>query len=79
MQNKAKDVTSYLKEVPAERKDALVKLRELCLAHLTGFEESMAYGGPCYARNGEVEVGFMSQKHFIGLYIPPESGRDEDA
>jgi len=29
----------------------------------------MVYGGPCYSRNGEVEVGFASQKHFIGLYI----------
>jgi uncharacterized protein YdhG (YjbR/CyaY superfamily) len=29
----------------------------------------MDYGGPCYKRNGEVEVGFASQKHFIGLYV----------
>jgi uncharacterized protein YdhG (YjbR/CyaY superfamily) len=33
------------------------------------FEESMTYGGPAYSRNGVVEVGFASQKHFIGLYI----------
>ena len=68
MQSKAKTVTAYLKEVPAERKAALKKLRDLCNATLTGFKESMTYGGPCYSRNGEVEVGFMSQKHFIGLY-----------
>jgi len=29
----------------------------------------MSYVGPCYSRDGEVEVGFASQKHFIGLYI----------
>lgn len=29
----------------------------------------MEYGGPCYRRGGEVEVGFASQKNFIGLYI----------
>jgi uncharacterized protein YdhG (YjbR/CyaY superfamily) len=29
----------------------------------------MDYSGPSYKRNGEVEVGFASQKHFIGLYI----------
>ena len=57
------------KDVPAERRDALKKLRDLCRATLTGFEESMAYGGPSYSRNGEVEVGFASQKNFIGLYI----------
>ena len=29
----------------------------------------MIYGGPCYSRNGEIEVGFASQKNLIGLYI----------
>ena len=69
MQSTAKTVTDYLDEVPAERKAALTRLRDLCCALLTDFEESMRYGGPCYARNGEVEVGFASQKNFIGLYI----------
>lgn len=69
MQSSAKNVTDYLDEVPAERKAALAKLRHLCLTHLTGFEESMQYGNPAYSRNGVVEVGFASQKHFIGLYI----------
>lgn len=69
MQSSAKTVPAYLKEVPAERKAALKQLRDLCRATLTGFKESMDYGGPCYSRNGVVEVGFASQKHFIGLYI----------
>ncbi len=69
MQSTARNVTAYLDEVPAERKAALAKLRELCCNVLKGFEESMTYCGPCYSRNGEVEVGFASQKHFIGLYI----------
>ena len=69
MQSSAKTVSAYLKEVPAERKATLKQLRELCRATLTGFKESMDYGGPCYSRNGVVEVGFASQKHFIALYI----------
>jgi uncharacterized protein YdhG (YjbR/CyaY superfamily) len=69
MQSKAKDVSTYIKEAPAERQEALNRLRDLCRAELTGFEETMEYGGPCYKRNGEVEVGFASQKNFIGLYI----------
>jgi uncharacterized protein YdhG (YjbR/CyaY superfamily) len=69
MQSSAKTVTAYLREVPAERRTALAKLRDLCREILTEFEESMAYGGPSYSRNGEVEVGFASQKNFIGLYI----------
>jgi len=69
MQSIAKTVTVYLKEVPAERREALLKLRKMCRDLLTSFEESMAYSGPSYSRNGVVEVGFASQKHFIGLYI----------
>lgn len=69
MQSSAKTVPADLKEVPAGRKAALKILRELCRLTLTGFKESMAYGGPTYSRNGVVEAGFASQKHFIGLYI----------
>lgn len=69
MQSTAKTVDDYLDEVPAERKAALVKLRELFRKFLTDFEESMDYGGPCYSRNGEPEAGFASQKTFIGVYI----------
>ena len=69
MQSNAKDVTTFIEEAPAERQDALRNLRDLCQKYLTDFNENMEYGGPCYSRNGEVEVGFASQKHFIGLYI----------
>ncbi|HEY3473141.1 MAG TPA: DUF1801 domain-containing protein, partial [Anaerolineales bacterium] len=69
MQSKAKDVTRYIEEAPSEQREALTRLRDLCRELLTGFEEWMQYGGPCYSRKGEVEVGFASQKHFIGLYI----------
>jgi uncharacterized protein YdhG (YjbR/CyaY superfamily) len=69
MQSNAKDVATYIKEAPAERQEALIRLRDLCRTLLTGFEESMDYGGPSYKRNGEVEAGFASQKNFIGLYI----------
>lgn len=69
MQSNAKNVKTYIEEAPAERQEALLKLRALCRKHLKGFTENMAYGGPSYSRKGEVEVGFASQKHFIGLYI----------
>jgi uncharacterized protein YdhG (YjbR/CyaY superfamily) len=69
MQTTATNVTDYLDEVPAERKAALTRLRELCRTELTDFEELMKYGMPAYSRDGEVEVGFASQKNFIALYI----------
>ena len=68
MQSQAKTVTAYRKEVPAERKAALKKMRDMGRKHRTGFEEGITYGGPTYSHNGEAEVGFASQKHFIGLY-----------
>ncbi len=69
MQSSAKTVPAYLKEVPEGRKAVLKHLRDLCRATLTGFKESMQYGMPGYSRDGVVEVGFASQKHFIALYI----------
>lgn len=69
MQSNAKTVDAYLKEVPPERKEALARLRDLCRAALTGFEEGMEYGGPSYSRDGVVEVGFASQVRYISLYI----------
>ncbi len=69
MQSSAKTVAAYIKEAPVTRQAALKRLRELCREILVGFKESMAYGGPTYSRNGVAEVGFASQKNFIGLYI----------
>lgn len=61
MRSTAKNVTVYLDEVPAERRAALARLRELCCARLKGFEESMMYGGPCYSRNGEAPDNRMQR------------------
>ena len=69
MQSTAKTVTDYLDEVPIDRASTVAKLRDLCRAFLTDFEESMIYGMPSYSRNGEVEVAFASQKNYIAVYI----------
>lgn len=69
MQSKAKDVATYLRELPEERRAPLTALRELCLETLTGYEEVMEYGMPGYKKDGVGEVGFASQKHYISLYI----------
>ena len=69
MQSEAKSVNDYLEEVPAERKAALTRLRDLCRSTLKGFDEKMEYGMPGYGRNGIVEVGFASQANYITLYI----------
>ena len=69
MQSNAQDVDAYLEEAPEERRAALTRLRQLCQATLEGYDETMAYGMPSYARNGTGEVAFASQKNYISLYI----------
>jgi uncharacterized protein YdhG (YjbR/CyaY superfamily) len=69
MQSTATTVEEYLETVPPQRLEALTRLRQLCLGTLEGYEESMQYGGPTYSKNGIIEVGFMSQKNYISLYV----------
>lgn len=69
MQSKATTVDEYFLEIPAERLTAMKKLRKLFLKELKDYEEKMAYGGPCYAKNNIIEAGFASQKHYIGVYV----------
>jgi hypothetical protein len=38
MQSTAKDVTSYMEEVPLEPREALARLPDLCRTLLTAFE-----------------------------------------
>ena len=68
MTSKTRDVAAYLKDVPAERREAVEKLRDLCRRHLPGAEESMDYGMPTYMRQGTMVFAFASQKQHIALY-----------
>lgn len=64
----AKNVDDYLEKVPERRKKALIKLRELCLELLPGYEEDLAYNMPVYKKDFDAEVGFASQKNYISFY-----------
>jgi uncharacterized protein YdhG (YjbR/CyaY superfamily) len=68
VKSEAKNVTAYLADVPAERRDALKRLRSIYLATFKGCEECIDYGMPCYKRNGELVASFASQKQYIALY-----------
>jgi uncharacterized protein YdhG (YjbR/CyaY superfamily) len=69
MQSKATTVDIYLNEVPEERRHALLKLRQICVAELRGYNETMRYGMPCDEKNSIAEVSFASQKNNIAIYI----------
>jgi uncharacterized protein YdhG (YjbR/CyaY superfamily) len=73
MQSKAANVTTYLNEIPIERRDCLNQLRELCLETLQGYQETMEYGMPCYKKGERAEVAFANQKNHIALYVMKEN------
>jgi uncharacterized protein YdhG (YjbR/CyaY superfamily) len=68
MQSNAVTVDAYIAEAPLERQPVMSAIRELCRAHLPGYEESMLYGMATYTRNGEAEFAFASQKGHLALY-----------
>ena len=76
MTSKARDVKTYVAQVPAERRAAIKKLRALCRKTLTGYTECIE-GGFCYKRDGVIEVGFISQKHSINMYVNQKGVVDE--
>jgi uncharacterized protein YdhG (YjbR/CyaY superfamily) len=61
--------SAYIAETPADRREILSAIRELCLEELVGYEETIRYGMPGYARDGVVEVSFASHKQYISLYV----------
>lgn len=72
------EVDAYLAEAPEARREAPTRLRELCLAELTGFEEVMAYGMPAYVRAGAEagEIAWANQKQYISFYLLRTDIRD---
>lgn len=68
MKSEAKDVATYLAEVPVERREAMKRLRLLYASTFKGCEETIDYGVPCYKREGKMVAGFASQKQYIALY-----------
>ncbi len=83
MQSKATTVSQYLKELPADRKAAMTKLRNVIKKNIPkGFAEVMDYGAMgyvvphsiypagyhCDPKHPVPLMGIASQKHFIAVY-----------
>lgn len=83
MQSKATTPDQYIAELPKERKEAMMKLRNVILKNLPkGFEEMMGYGMMGYAVPHKLYpngyhcdpkqplpfMGMASQKNFISFY-----------
>jgi hypothetical protein len=83
MQSKAASIDDYINELPAERHEAMQKLRKLILKNLPkGFKEEMSYGMIGYVVPHDIYpkgyhcdpklplpfMGLASQKNFIAIY-----------
>jgi uncharacterized protein YdhG (YjbR/CyaY superfamily) len=69
MRSSATTVARYIEEQPSDWKPTLERLRAACRRELRGYSEAMQYGMPAYARDGQVEVTFAKQAHYLSLYI----------
>jgi uncharacterized protein YdhG (YjbR/CyaY superfamily) len=72
VQSKAASVDDYLAGVEPARAGAMARIRQVALDSLPGYDETMRYGMPTYAK-GAADAGFAfnSQKQYISLYVSP--------
>jgi hypothetical protein len=82
MQSKATTANDYVLSLPEERQSAITTLRELCVKHIKGIEETMNYGMLTYVVPHSIYpagyhcdpklalpfISIASQKNFIALY-----------
>lgn len=73
MRSKAATVARYIEDQPSEWRPTLKKLHAACRRELKGYTESMAYGMPSYARDGQIEVSFAKQARYLSLYVLKQS------
>ena len=89
VQSKAKTVEQYLKELPADRREAIAAVRKVILRNLPkGYEEAMNWGMITYeiplktypkTYNGQplCLAGLASQKNVMTLYLMTVYGHKE--
>jgi uncharacterized protein YdhG (YjbR/CyaY superfamily) len=68
MHSEAETVDEYLETLKEERKEAIIKLREIVKTTHPKMEESMKYRMPTYSQQDQY-IAFASQKLYISLYI----------
>ena len=94
MQSRAATVAQYLKELPADRREAIEAVRQVILTNLNkGYEERMSYGMIGYAVPHSIYpagyhcdpeqplpfAGLASQKNYMSVYLCTCYGTDDEA
>ena len=72
MQSDAETVDEYIETLEGERKEAIIRLREIVRETHPHIEESMKYRMPTYYKNDGSYIAYASQKQYISLYIRSE-------
>jgi uncharacterized protein YdhG (YjbR/CyaY superfamily) len=67
----AMNVTTYLNDLPDDRRNALLIVRELILAIWPQAREELVNNMPTYHLDGLQLCALANQKHFMVLYIAP--------
>jgi len=70
---KPKTIDEYMRTVPADRREALEKLRATIKAIVPGAEECISYAMPAFRVDGRVVAGFLATSKGGSYY--PFSGR----
>lgn len=72
MQSGAASVEAWMEALASNRREAVVRLRALCLERLHGWSERMEWGMPGYGPPGaSAVVSFMDQKRSLSFYPGP--------
>ena len=69
MENRTREVDTYLDSLEPERRAALEELRSLVLEEVPAATETMKYRMPTYESEDGVLCAFASQKHYMSLYM----------
>ena len=67
--SKTNVVLNYLKDLPIDEREALVKLRSQILQFVPEMEERLSRGVPFFYYKGKRAVGFRSSKKHLSFFI----------
>jgi uncharacterized protein YdhG (YjbR/CyaY superfamily) len=65
--NKATTVEEYISNIPEEKREGFLTLREIILKNAAAASECISYGMPAYKLNGMLIYIACQQKHY-GIY-----------
>ena len=66
--SEARTVDEYIQSLEGDRKEAVIRLRQVLRGSVPGLEESISHGMPYYTK-GEDFYAIASQKQYISFYV----------